>query len=96
MWDSFNASISKPELGLHQTYDFASRYLHTTIALDSLLNLLGAPDALIRVDSFLYDSDYRCLLKYLTYLHLALLNEVCLLSLHIFGKVLYSLQLQVE
>ena len=72
------------------------RYLHATLALDSLLNLLSTPDALVKVDSVLNDSDYRCLLKYLAYFYLSLLNEIFLLTLHIFGKVPYSLKLQVE
>ena len=90
---SFDSTVCQAKLRLHQAYDFAWRHLHTTLSLDSLLNLLSTPDALVRVDSALNDAHYRCLLKYLTYLHLALLNEVCLLSLHIFGQIPYSLQL---
>ena len=96
MRDSFYPSISKPELSLHQTYDFASRYLHTTLALNSLLNLLSTPDALVRVDIGLNHSDYRCLLKYLTYFHLPLLDEVFLLALHVSAEVPHSLHLHIE
>ena len=90
---SFDSTVCQAKLGLHQAYHFVWGHLHTAPALDSLLNLSSTPDALVRVDGALNDAHYRCLLKYLTYLHLALLNEVCLLSLHIFGQIPYSLQL---
>ena len=55
------------------------------------LNLPSTPDTLVRVNRMLYNADYRNLFKCLTYLCLALVDEVGLLILEIFGEVTHGL-----
>ena len=93
---SFDTAICHSKHWLHLADDCSRRYFHASLLQDSLLDLVGVPDALIVIDKVLNNSSDTGLLEDCADICFAFVDKTNLFAFQIFVEISYHLQLHIE